>query len=73
MEPKTGTRVIRSDIDGNVSAMHQDDDETCLMLSNLTRVSLLKLFGGLSRADMTNRRLDDSEIDALNRFRHLLD
>jgi hypothetical protein len=69
---KPSTRRVHSDVSGNIATRYADD-EICLILSNITRVSLLKFFGATSRNDMTDRRLNDAEIYALERFRHLLD
>jgi hypothetical protein len=69
---KQNARRIHSDLEGNI-AERQDDDELCLMLSDLTRVSLLKFFDKMSRNDMTDRGLNDAEILALRQFRHSLD
>lgn len=60
------SRHIRSDLEGNIERQQITDDETCVVLSNTTRVAAIKLLGGMSRDAYAEKKLSDQEIAALN-------
>lgn len=58
-------RWNRSDLDGELEQIHIDDDETCIIFSNESRVAVIKLLGSLSRDDYAKRKLTEPEVLAL--------
>lgn len=59
------SRHIRTDLEGNIERQKITDDETCVALSNVTRVAAIKLLGSMSRIKYTDKGLTEREIAAL--------
>lgn len=60
------SRHIHTKIDGTpFEPVMITDDETCLVISNTTRVAVIKLLGSFSRDAYTQRGLNEREIVAL--------
>jgi hypothetical protein len=62
------SKHIHSDVDGNIDRQTITIDETCIVISNVTRVAAIKLLGSFSRNGYTERGLDEREIHALERL-----
>lgn len=62
------SRHIPSDLDGNIERQTITDDETCVALSNTTRVAVIKLLGSMSRDAYSGKGLNEHEIDALQKL-----
>ena len=67
-ERTMSSRHIPSDIEGVIGRQTITDDETCLVISNTTRVAALKLMGAMSRNAYTEKGLNEREIHALERL-----
>ena len=48
------------------------DDETCIVISNMTRVAAIKLLGSMSRNAYAEKGLNEREIQALERLYRVL-
>lgn len=70
---ESNSRIIRSDLDGNLDASKLADDETCVVLSNVMRIALLKLCGSISPRDLQAKGLSEHEAGLVSRFYHLLE
>lgn len=68
----TGAKFVHSDIDNKIREMQIGDDESCFVLSEVTRVATIKLIGSLSRVGMTERGLTEREIEAVLRLYNVL-
>lgn len=60
------SRHIRSDLEYYIERQKIADDETCVALSNITRVAAIKLLGSMSRDAYAAKGLNEQEIAALN-------
>lgn len=56
------SRHIPSNLDGVIDRQVITDDETCVVISNTTRVAAIKLLGSMSRNAYTEKGLSDKEI-----------
>jgi hypothetical protein len=65
------TTIIRTNADGwPIKPLTLNDDETGLIISNETRVAIIKLLGKLSPNDMTGRGLTDREATLISQLWH---
>lgn len=58
-------RWNRTDIDGNLKQTKIEDDETCIVFSNESRVAVIKLLGSMSRNAYAEKGLSEREVHAL--------
>lgn len=65
-------RHIYSGLDNKLDPTVLTDDESCFVLSNVTRVAAIKLLGSMSRNDYTELGLADREIESLQRLYQVL-
>lgn len=62
------SRHVLSDLNGNIERQTITDDETCVVISNTTRVATIKLLGSMSRNAYAEKGLNEKEIRALERL-----
>lgn len=66
-------RHIYTDLENRIEpGVILSDDESCFVLSNVTRVALIKLLGSCSRNDHRGRGLDEREAISLERLYSVL-
>lgn len=65
-------RHIFSDLENRLDQTVLTDDESCFVLSNVTRVAAIKLLGSMSRNKYTELGLADREIESLQRLYQVL-
>jgi hypothetical protein len=63
---------IRSDLENRLDPTVLTDDESCFVLSNVTRVAAIKLLGSMSRNAYTALGLDEREITSLEALYRVL-
>lgn len=66
------SRHIPSDLQGNLGPQTITEDETCVVLSNTTRVAAITLLGRMSRNAYAEKGLNEREIHALERLYQVL-
>jgi hypothetical protein len=65
-------RHIFSDLENKLDPTVLTDDESCFVLSNVTRVAAIKLLGSMSRNEYAERGLNEREIKSLETLYQVL-